>query len=124
MDRDLERINAERAGKPRDGREWYVNRSGLTMAVVHVPETSRPLPPEPGQPPEQFAVATTETPLALFQEFDPSHAARRDKEYNPAPPAHADAPADTVSYYDAARFCNWLSEARRHSQGPVVLPSR
>jgi formylglycine-generating enzyme required for sulfatase activity len=110
MDRDLALINADRAGKPREWRHWYVNPAGLTMAVLEVPETCRPLPPELGQPPERFAIATTETPLRLFQEFDAGHAARRNKEYNPAPPAHPDAPADTLSYFEAARFCNWLSE--------------
>jgi eukaryotic-like serine/threonine-protein kinase len=106
----LERINADRAGKPREWRHWYVIPAGLTMAVLDVPEMHRPLPPKPGQPPARFAIATTETPLALFQQFDPDHAKRRNKEYNPAPPAHPDAPADTVSYFDAARFCNWLGQ--------------
>jgi eukaryotic-like serine/threonine-protein kinase len=110
MDRDLELINAERTGKPREWRRWYVNPAGMTMAVLDVPETHRPLPPELGQPPARFAIATTETSLTLFQQFDPDHINRRNKEYNPAPPAHRDAPADTVSYFDAARFCNWLSE--------------
>jgi Protein kinase domain/Sulfatase-modifying factor enzyme 1 len=110
MNRDLELINADRAGKPREWRRWYVIPGGITMAVIDVSETHRPLPPEPGQPPARFAIATTETPLALFQKFDPNHAARRDKEYNPAPAAHPDAPADALSYFDAARFCNWLSE--------------
>jgi eukaryotic-like serine/threonine-protein kinase len=110
MERDLELINADRADKPRDGRHWYVNPAGITMAVLDVPEAYRPLPPEPGQPPARFAIATIETPLTLFQQFDPNHAALRNKEYNPAPPAYLDAPADTVSYFEAARFCNWLSE--------------
>jgi formylglycine-generating enzyme required for sulfatase activity len=110
MHHDLELIDADRAGKSREWRHWYVNPAGIIMAVLDVPETHRPLPPEPGQPPERFAIATTEIPLALFQEFDPDHATRRNKEYNPAPAAHHDAPADTLSYFDAARFCNWLSE--------------
>ena len=110
MERDLERINAELAGKPREGREWYVNPAGLTMAVLHVPDAHRPLPPEPGQPPERFAIATTETPLALYQEFDPSCAARRNPERAAAHRAIATGPADITTYFDAARFCNWLSE--------------
>jgi formylglycine-generating enzyme required for sulfatase activity len=110
MAADIERITAERTGMPRAWRHWYVNPAGITMAVLDVPESYRPLPPEPGQPPERFAIATTETPLALFQQFDPDHASRRNEEYDPAPSAHPDSPADTVSYFDAARFCNWLSE--------------
>jgi formylglycine-generating enzyme required for sulfatase activity len=110
MDQDLEQITAERTGKPREWRHWYVNRAGITMAVLDVPESHRPLPPEPGQPPERFAIATTETPLSLFHEFDPNYAKRRNEHYNPAPPALPDAPADTLSYFEAARFCNWLSK--------------
>ena len=56
MERDLELINAERAGKPRDGRHWYVNPAGITMAVLDVPEIYRPSPPEPGQPAQRFAL--------------------------------------------------------------------
>ncbi len=83
------------------------------MAIIEVPEHQRPLRPEPGQPPERFAIATTETPLALFQEFDPTHAARRKEEYKKLPETDPKTPADVLSYFDAARFCNWLSE-REH----------
>ena len=61
----------------------------------------------------RFAIATTETPLALFQEFDPTHAARRREEYKTLPETDPKAPADVLSYFDAARFCNWLSQ-REH----------
>ena len=110
MHSEVKRIDAELAGKPRDGRDWYVNPAGITMAIVVVPDhQNQPLPSEPGRPPPRFAIATTETPLALFQQFDPRHAARRKDEYGTLPETDAEAPADALNYFDAARFCNWLS---------------
>ncbi len=87
------------------------------MAVIDVPQTERPSPPLPGQPPTRFAIAMTEVPLALVQEFDPTHAERRLWGSDPKPPTIPDAPADAISYFDAARFCNWLS---RHEGFPAA----
>ncbi len=105
----VKRIDAELAGKSRAGRQWYVNSRGMTMVVLEVPEEYRPSPPEPGQPVARFAIATTETPLEVFQEFLPAHAARR-KERGLFSATGGDAPADYLSYFEAAHFCNWLSE--------------
>ena len=58
----------------------------------------------------RFAIATIETPLALFQKFDAGHAKQRVEAYGESPVTPPDAPADVLSYFDAARFCNWLSE--------------
>jgi eukaryotic-like serine/threonine-protein kinase len=114
MNSVVQRIDAALAGKPHDGYNWYVNPARITMAILTVPDyDNRPLPPEPGAPPARFAIATTETPLALFQQFDPTHAARRREEYKTLPETDPEAPADVLNYYEAARFCNWLSE-REH----------
>jgi formylglycine-generating enzyme required for sulfatase activity len=110
MNREVKMIDLELTGKPRGARDWYVNSVGMTMAVVTASEQSRPLPPAPGQPPPRFAIATTETPQAVFQEFDPTHAVKRKKEYGAEPPRAVDAPADVISFFEAARFCNWLSK--------------
>ncbi len=77
MEADLKRITEELAGKSRGGRRWYVNSAGVTMAVIDVPEDRRAALPEAERPPARFAIATVETPLALFQEFDPGHAAAK-----------------------------------------------
>jgi serine/threonine-protein kinase len=110
MDSEIKRTDAQLAGKPRSRHNWYVNSLGMTMAVIDVPESHRLLPPAPGERPERFSIATTETPLILFQEFDPTHAARRKQEYEIEPAAIPDAAADVINYFDAGRFCNWLSE--------------
>ena len=112
MGSDVKLFDTALAGKPPGGRSWYVNSLGMTMAVV-VPKNDRPPASGLGRLPARFAIATTETPLALFQEFDPAHAARRKKERGAEPDNGPDLPADVVSYFDAARFCNWLSE-REH----------
>jgi serine/threonine protein kinase len=98
---ELARIDHELAGSSRGDRQWFVNSVGLTMAIV--PIGSAPVP-------TRLAVATTETPMALYAQSDDRYPALRrfqcpDKE----PPDVPDAPADCVSYFEAARFCNWLS---------------
>ena len=110
MDSEVNKIDLELAGKPRDGRGWYANSFGMTMAIIVVPEDQRPLPPAPCAPPARFAIATTETTLELYSRFDPKHAAMRRLALGREPPTIPDAPADKLSYFDAARFCNWLSE--------------
>jgi serine/threonine protein kinase/formylglycine-generating enzyme required for sulfatase activity len=112
MGSDVKLIDAALAGKPPGGRGWYVNSAGMTMVIV-VPGNE--LPPSLGlsELPNRFAIAATETPLALFQEFDPSHDIRRREEHAEPANTGTDLPADVVSYFDAARFCNWLSE-REH----------
>ncbi len=110
MDTEVARRDSALAAKPPGGRKWYVNSVGITMVIIDVPESHRPLPPEPEQIPTRFAIASVETPLELFQRFDPEHAERRLREYREVPPSGSGVPADMVSYFDAARFCNRLSE--------------
>jgi serine/threonine protein kinase/formylglycine-generating enzyme required for sulfatase activity len=110
MESEVNRIDKELAGGLSGRRNWYVTTTGLTMAVIDVPQAARPLPPQPGQPPVRFAIATTETPLSLFAQFDPAHAARRLQGPDVRDRVIAGAPADELSYFDAARFCNWLSQ--------------
>ncbi len=112
MGADVKLLDTALAAKPPGGRSWYVNSLGMTMALV-VPEKIQASPGGHGQLPARYAIATTETPLALFQQFDPGHAARRRDEYRTEPVQGPDPPADVLNYFEAARFCNWLSE-REH----------
>jgi serine/threonine-protein kinase len=104
---EMKRLDAELAGKPRESRGWYVNGQKMTLVVLGGPEDEW-LPTRSQQPSYRFAIAATETALALYQEFDPQHASRR-TDNKMLPQTNPDAPADLISYYDAARFCNWLS---------------
>jgi formylglycine-generating enzyme required for sulfatase activity len=92
----LDRIDRELAGPgPAADRGWFVNSEGQTLAIVR-----------------SFAVATREVTLAEYRRF------LRDQP-EPAPPLDDpefrrliwsdDSPVVGVSWFDAARYCNWLS---------------
>jgi serine/threonine-protein kinase len=109
----VQHIDAELAGKPRGAKRWLVNSLGQTLAVVGGTDdgVSKLFP---GRPHYRFAIATTETTLGQYQQFDPDHPSKR-RAFNDllrpsGPQANLDAPADVVSYDDASRFCNWLSQ--------------
>jgi hypothetical protein len=98
MASDRARLDGQFAGKPPCHRRWLVNTIGQTLAVVGRVE-----------PAGRLAIATTETTLAQYQRFDRDHRARAEQLHG-AMPGDPDAPVGAVSYNDAARFCNWLSQ--------------
>jgi formylglycine-generating enzyme required for sulfatase activity len=104
----LTEIDRELAtGKVEGDRSWFVNRQNLTMVVVaHADEFwmgeggkrhRRPVG-------RSFAIASTDVTVEQFLRFRTEH--QYDKEY-----ARSTAcPMNMVSWYDAAAYCNWLSE--------------
>jgi formylglycine-generating enzyme required for sulfatase activity len=94
-------------GKAEGGRRWYVNRQGQTLVVF-------PAPGEvvAGEGPEQykaridgsFAIAAREVTVGQFLKF------RKDHEYVKQWSPTEECPMSEVSWYDAAAYCNWLSE--------------
>ncbi|MCO6454345.1 MAG: SUMF1/EgtB/PvdO family nonheme iron enzyme [Pirellulaceae bacterium] len=103
-------------------RQWYVTKTGDHAMVVLAPrepflmgspvaETERAV--SPTIPTElrhrrriarRFAIGMHEVAVAQFRAFRNNH--KFDRQYA----REDDAPANVVSWYDAAGFCNWLSE--------------
>jgi hypothetical protein len=101
--REQAELDAERAGRPPGERHWFVNAIGQTLAVVG------PIAAAPGDRPRLVAIATTETTVEQYARFDPGHRSRAARAHGPPPP-DPDAPVGAVTFDEAARFCNWLSE--------------
>ncbi|HWE40648.1 MAG TPA: SUMF1/EgtB/PvdO family nonheme iron enzyme [Isosphaeraceae bacterium] len=104
---------------PRPGFGWYDGPNGHTFVVLRTPGAFLMGTPE-GDPwynhtefrhvrriDRSLAVATTETTLAQFLKFDPDQAGRQDETYGSSEPA---CPVANITWYQAARYCNWLSE--------------
>jgi serine/threonine protein kinase/formylglycine-generating enzyme required for sulfatase activity len=101
--------------KPR----WYINGQGQTLAVIPAPG-----PFEVGSPQDEkgrygyegrrrvridypFAVALKLVTVAEFKKFRPG--VDYVKQYSPG----EDTPINGVTWYDAAAYCNWLSEQEK-----------
>jgi serine/threonine protein kinase len=107
LDEPLQRLESQLAASEtalRDARwegvrRWYVNGQGQTMVVI-------PNPAESGssQSNHSFAIASHEVTVAEFRRFRDQHLVDGD-----AAPSD-DCPVNSVQWYDAAAYCNWLSE--------------
>jgi eukaryotic-like serine/threonine-protein kinase len=93
-------------------RQWYVNSQGQTMVIVRGPvefkmgEGASQHRERIGQ---SFAIATKEVTVEQFQRFlkeSPLIQAKNDESYSPEP----NCPMNSVSWYAAAAYCNWLSK--------------
>jgi formylglycine-generating enzyme required for sulfatase activity len=109
LDRGLPQRDQEvaRLGRqPPEGRRWYVNGQGQTMVLVAPGEFWM----GEGQARVQrtidhpFALAGREVTVAEFLRFRKEH--QYYKQYAPT----VDCPVNSVSWYDAAAYCNWLSK--------------
>ncbi len=103
MDRERADLDAELACRPPGDRRWLVSAIGQTLAIVG------PIGSSPGGAPRRLAIATTETTVEQYRPFDPGHETRAAPGRG-ATPTEPDAPVNVVSFHEAARFCNWLSE--------------
>jgi formylglycine-generating enzyme required for sulfatase activity len=110
----LQRIDSELRRHDPDGqRRWYVNGQGQTMVMVPGPVEALMGDP-PGQIPKRigrsFALASKAVTVAEFQRFLKDRPEIKmpafSKQFSPEPAC----PMNTVSWFDAAQYCNWLSE--------------
>jgi formylglycine-generating enzyme required for sulfatase activity/tRNA A-37 threonylcarbamoyl transferase component Bud32 len=118
----LDRIDdVLRRRDPDDRAGWYVNLQGQTMTLVRGPVTFRM-----GSPPTEesrragerphlrrigrsYAIATKPVTVAQFEAFRkdrPGLEHHYPKRYSSAPTG----PVLAVTFYEAAQYCNWLSE--------------
>jgi formylglycine-generating enzyme required for sulfatase activity len=133
----LRAIDRDLAGRPTGDRGWYVTKEGHTLAVVHGPvEFTMGSPAyEPGHGkskeeaphrvriPRSFAVGTKEVTVSQFQRFldanpeikkraaaagqkDPTRDGVLVRERTPDP----DCPQILMTWFEAAQYCNWLSQ--------------
>ena len=102
LDDTLQKTPMENDAK---NRRWFINSQGQTFGVVDGPVSF--LMGDKRQPVTiayRFATATHEVTVEQFQKFRSAYQPLA--KYSPQP----DCPADMVSWYDAAAYCNWLSQ--------------
>jgi serine/threonine protein kinase/formylglycine-generating enzyme required for sulfatase activity len=98
-------------GKPEGARRWYVNRQGQTMVLVPAPgEVTVGAGDEQYQQRLEhgFALAATDVTVEQFLRFCKDR--KREHEYFKKGAPTADCPMNKVTWYQAAEYCNWLSE--------------
>jgi formylglycine-generating enzyme required for sulfatase activity/tRNA A-37 threonylcarbamoyl transferase component Bud32 len=130
---DLERLDCRLAGETAVGRRWFVNCQGQTYAVVKGPVDFDMGSPEsePGRDagevrhhkriPHSFALATRAVTVADFQRFLAEHPEvkpKYEKKFSPDP----DGPFPSLTWYEAAAYCRWLSEKDHVPEEQMCYP--
>jgi hypothetical protein len=118
---------------PAEVRRWYVNRQGQTLAVVPGPveflmgsPTDDPLTAYDARRHRRrigrtFAIATRETTFEQFDRFLSAHpeVAHADHRRNSADPSN---PVGAVTWFEAAKYCRWLSEQEGLTEDQMCFP--
>jgi formylglycine-generating enzyme required for sulfatase activity len=117
IEKELARKESERPLAEVAPKQWYVNGQRQTLVLVRQPEEF--WMGSPGQEvgrlalheclhrvriPRSFAIATKEVTVAQFKQW------RSDYSYVVKHSPREDGPIINVAWYDAAAYCNWLSE--------------
>jgi formylglycine-generating enzyme required for sulfatase activity len=133
---DLAEIDTKLAtGKAEGERNWYVTKQGHTMVVIPGPVEFLMGSPDTEKDRSNveylhrqgigrsFAIATKEVTVKQFQEFlrqTPSVSERHSytKKYAP----EENCPQISVTWYEAAAYCRWLSEQEGVSDNQMCYP--
>ncbi len=92
---------------------WRVDLSGLTMIRLELPTL-------PGQPSHRFEISAHEITRSQMQPLLEQSGPMDDLNLRVAP--ELDCPQISVTWYDAARFCRWLSEQSDFSSEQMCYP--
>jgi formylglycine-generating enzyme required for sulfatase activity len=111
-------------GKVEGERQWYLNRQGQTMIMVPRPEEfwmGKGVERHRQQIGRSFAIASTDVTVEQFRACPWFKDHEYDKYYAPT----GDCPMNKLSWYDAAAYCNWLSEQEGIPKGEwCYLPNK
>ena len=145
----LRLIDEQLAGQAPANRKWFVTKEGHTLALISGRveftmgsppyETYRPKGPEESQHgvriPRSFAIATKEVTVAQFQRFleanpevrraaqlDPSRDPSRGSQTLRRASPDEDSPQVTITWFEAAQYCNWLSRQEGIPEDQWVYP--
>lgn len=121
---ELANVHQELAGK--SGENWLVTQELHTMIVIRGlrrpgrpgPQVGRPQAEDVDGPPVEhtYALSAHEVTIEQFQKFD------SDLEYAEDVTTDPRCPANNVTWYDAARYCRWLSEQEGLSEEEMCYP--
>lgn len=113
MTRDLTRVELQlQIGSPVKDPNWFINDQGQTMSIIRTPGEfwmGEDLQTHRRRIDRDFAIATKEVTVEQFQRFLKERRVKPfalDKEASPT----FDSPISAVSWFEAAEYCNWLSE--------------
>jgi serine/threonine protein kinase/formylglycine-generating enzyme required for sulfatase activity len=107
----LEQIDREMAGQPPQKRDWYVNSEGQTFDIISdAPKHMN------------FAIATRKVSVAEFQRFLDAHPEVKKSEFNKRYSPEDDGPIIGMSWFEAAQYCNWLSEREGIPKSQLCYP--
>jgi serine/threonine protein kinase/formylglycine-generating enzyme required for sulfatase activity len=133
---DLDRIDRELRGRSASGHDWHIDAEGQTLAIIRGPLEFHMGSParESGREYDEthhrvridrsFALATREVTVAQFRRSlgrDDGSRSDRDEAIGRHAPTPA-CPMVGVTWYEAARYCNWLSQQEGFSRDQWCYP--
>jgi formylglycine-generating enzyme required for sulfatase activity/tRNA A-37 threonylcarbamoyl transferase component Bud32 len=131
---ELARIDQELRGQPPGGRYWLVNGQGQALAIVDARKEFRMGSPvhEEGRGTREFphrrrigrvfAIGMKEVTVGQFQRFLETHPEVKHgytRRYSPV----SEGPQISVTWYEAAQYCRWLSEQEGVPEEQMCYPS-